>query len=99
MKVVEDQETGVAYIYLTDRRVYETVQVSPLVNVDLDGNGKAVGVEILTSDYHIAINRTPQAEKPWQIGFAAPDTCCLLSKGETYREAVDGWIERLIGER
>ena len=41
-----DLNAGVSYLTLTDKPIVRTVQAGP-VNVDLDAQGEAVGVEFL----------------------------------------------------
>ena len=47
MKVTYDSDADAMYIYLNEREVARTVQVSDRVLVDLDDEGNLRGVEIL----------------------------------------------------
>jgi uncharacterized protein YuzE len=47
MKVTYDSDADAMYIYLNEREVVRTVQVSDRVLVDLDDEGNLRGVEVL----------------------------------------------------
>ena len=47
MKITYDSDADAMYIYLNEREVARTVQVSDRVLVDLDDEGNLRGVEIL----------------------------------------------------
>jgi uncharacterized protein YuzE len=47
MKVTYDRDADAMYIYLNEREVARTVQVSDRVLVDLDDEGNLRGVEVL----------------------------------------------------
>lgn len=52
-QVTVDEETGAVYVYLSDnRQVDQTIEMpyasmGIILNIDLDANGKAIGVEII----------------------------------------------------
>ena len=48
MNFTHDDETGAAYLTLSRERVVATIEVGP-VWIDLDENGRAVGVEWLAN--------------------------------------------------
>jgi len=48
MKVTYDSDADAMYIYLNEREVARTVQVSDRVLVDLDDEGNLRGVEVLS---------------------------------------------------
>lgn len=45
-----DSASNAAYISFTDNEVAKTVDASDYANVDLDKNGKIIGIEFLTLD-------------------------------------------------
>ncbi|MSS75129.1 DUF2283 domain-containing protein [Candidatus Pacearchaeota archaeon] len=49
MKITFDKEADAAYIYVTEKsqRVAKTVSLSNTFNIDLDADGRAIGIEIL----------------------------------------------------
>lgn len=47
MKLKYDKISDAAYMRIADGKISSTVEVSEHVNVDLDSNGKIVGIEIL----------------------------------------------------
>ena len=47
MKIEYDKEVNAVYIYLQQKEVAKTIELSETVNVDLDEEGKLIGVEVL----------------------------------------------------
>ncbi|MEW5768037.1 MAG: DUF2283 domain-containing protein [bacterium] len=47
MKFEYDREVDACYIELSKQKIYKTVSVSEYCNVDLDGKGHIIGIEIL----------------------------------------------------
>ncbi len=56
MKIEYDREVDAVYIYLQQKEVAKTVELTPGVNVDLDEDGKLIGIEVLeaTQQYSLA---------------------------------------------
>jgi uncharacterized protein YuzE len=56
MKIEYDKEVDALYIYLQQKQVAETIEIHEGVNIDLDEEGKLIGVEILdaTERYSLA---------------------------------------------
>lgn len=61
-----DPEVMALYIKLADSEVYETVELSRGVYLDIDANGQAVGLEVLNADRDL-LGRIP----------ALPDSAAL----------------------
>lgn len=56
MRTEFDKEADAAYIYLTeiaDGEVKQTISLNESVNIDLDKNGKVLGIEILDASEHL----------------------------------------------
>jgi uncharacterized protein YuzE len=56
MKTEFDKEADAAYIYFKEignGEVAETITLNDSVNVDLDKNGKVLGIEILDASEHL----------------------------------------------
>jgi len=47
MKIEYDKEVDALYIRLQEKHVKRTVEIEDGINIDLDKNGKLVGIEIL----------------------------------------------------
>jgi excisionase family DNA binding protein len=47
MRVAFDRSADASYIKLSDRKIEKTIPVSDYCNVDLDDEGKVVGIELL----------------------------------------------------
>jgi len=56
MKIEYDREIDALYIYLQEKEVAKTTELSDVVKVDLDGEGNLVGIEVLdaTQRYSLA---------------------------------------------
>jgi uncharacterized protein YuzE len=56
MKTNYDKEADAAYIYFKDigpGEVVQTISLNDVINVDLDKDGKALGIEILDASHHL----------------------------------------------
>ncbi|PIN93736.1 DUF2283 domain-containing protein [Candidatus Pacearchaeota archaeon CG10_big_fil_rev_8_21_14_0_10_31_24] len=56
MRTEFDKEADAAYFYfkeIADGEVVETITLNDSVNVDLDKNGKILGIEILDASEHL----------------------------------------------
>jgi len=56
MRIEFDKEADAAYIYFKEignGEVAETITLNDSVNVDLDKNGKVLGIEILDASEHL----------------------------------------------
>ena len=49
MKVEYDKEADAVYIYLQQKEVAKTIELSEIVKVDLDEEGKLIGIEVLNA--------------------------------------------------
>jgi uncharacterized protein YuzE len=47
MKIEYDKEVDAVYIYLQEKAVSKTIELTEGINIDLDENGRFIGVEIL----------------------------------------------------
>ncbi len=56
MKIEYDREVDAVYIYLQEKEVVKTIELSDVVKVDLDGEGNLIGIEVLdaTQRYSLA---------------------------------------------
>ena len=56
MKIEYDREADAVYIYLQEKEVVKTIELSDVVKVDLDGEGNLIGIEVLdaTQRYSLA---------------------------------------------
>ena len=56
MNIEFDKEADAAYVYfkeIEDGEVAETISLNDSVNIDLDKNGKVLGIEILDASEHL----------------------------------------------
>ena len=55
MKITFDKEADAAYIYVTAdaESVAKTISLSDTFNLDLDAQGRAIGIEILEASKHV----------------------------------------------
>jgi len=58
MKINYDKTADAVYISLKKGSIKKTVHFSPLVNADLDKNGKILGIEILGASLKFSKNKT-----------------------------------------
>jgi len=59
MKIEMDRESDSAYIYFKDispGEVAKTISLNDSINVDLDENGKTIGIEILDASKNLPIS-------------------------------------------
>jgi uncharacterized protein YuzE len=49
MKIEYDKEVDALYIRLQEKHVNRTVEIEDGINIDLDKNGKLIGIEILNA--------------------------------------------------
>ena len=64
IKITFDKEADAAYIYLKDilpGEVAETISLNDSVNIDLDKDGKTLGIEILDATKNLPINTLKSA--------------------------------------
>ena len=56
MKIEYDREVDAVYIYLQQKQVVKTIELSDVVKVDLDEEGNLIGIEVLdaTQRYSLA---------------------------------------------
>lgn len=56
MKIEYDRQVDAVYIYLQEKEVVKTIELSDVVRVDLDGEGNLIGIEVLdaTQRYSLA---------------------------------------------
>jgi len=47
MKIEYDREVDAVYIYLQQKEVVKTIELSDAVKVDLDEKGNLIGIEVL----------------------------------------------------
>lgn len=58
MKIDFDKEADAAYIYFKEIRsgeVVSTVSLNEVVNIDLDSDGKVIGIEILDASQNLPV--------------------------------------------
>ena len=56
MKIEYDREVDAVYIYLQQKQVVKTIELSNVVKIDLDEDGNLIGIEVLdaTQRYSLA---------------------------------------------
>ncbi len=56
MKIEYDREVDAVYIYLQQKQVVKTIELSDAVKIDLDEDGNFIGIEVLdaTQRYSLA---------------------------------------------
>jgi uncharacterized protein YuzE len=62
MKTTYDKTADAAYIRLNSGPVAETLVVNDLINVDVDGDGRIIGVELLAASEQIDPGTLQNAE-------------------------------------
>jgi len=55
MKLEYDREADAVYIYLQEKEVARTVEFAEGVNIDIDEQGKLIGLEILDATKHYTL--------------------------------------------
>ncbi|MBI2045679.1 DUF2283 domain-containing protein [Candidatus Pacearchaeota archaeon] len=56
MKITYDKEADAAYIYFKEigiGEVKKTISLNESINIDLDSNGKAIGIEVLEASRNL----------------------------------------------
>ncbi len=64
MKITYDKEADAAYIYfkeLSPEEVSQTISLNDSVNIDLDKDGKTLGIEILDATKNLPANALKSA--------------------------------------
>jgi uncharacterized protein YuzE len=56
MKIEYDKEVDAVYIYLQCKHVDKTLEIQEGINIDLDVDGKLIGVEILDATKKYALS-------------------------------------------
>lgn len=59
MNITFDKEADAAYIYfkeIAEGEVASTISLNESVNIDLDANGKTLGIEILDASKNLPLN-------------------------------------------
>lgn len=56
MKIEYDREIDAVYIYLQQKEVGKTIELTDGVNVDLDEEGKLIGIEIIEATRRYALS-------------------------------------------
>ena len=56
MKIEYDKEVDAVYIYLQQKEVAKTIELSEVVNVDLDEEGKLIGIEVLDATQRYSLS-------------------------------------------
>ena len=56
MKIEYDKEVDAVYIYLQQKEVAKTIELSEVVNVDLDEEGKLIGIEVLEATQRYSLS-------------------------------------------
>ena len=64
MKITLDKEADAAYIYfkdISDGEVEKTISLNDSINIDLDKEGKTLGIEILDASKNLPLNALKSA--------------------------------------
>ena len=56
MKIEYDREVDAVYIYLQEKEAAKTIELSETVKVDLDKEGKLIGVEVLNATQRYSLS-------------------------------------------
>lgn len=56
MKIEYDKEADAVYIYLQQKKSAKTIELSELVKVDLDEEGKLIGIEVLNATQNYSLS-------------------------------------------
>ena len=56
MKIEYDKETDAVYIYLQQKEAAKTIELSEIVKVDLDKEGKLIGIEVLNATQRYSLS-------------------------------------------
>ncbi len=69
MKLEYDKIADAVYLQLNIGRVAKTIQLKDRLNVDVDGRGKVLGVEILDASNQVSKDRLSQVEVGLSTGI------------------------------
>lgn len=64
MKITVDKEADAAYVYfkeISPGEVAQTISLNDSINIDLDVNGKTLGIEILNARKNLPLNALKSA--------------------------------------
>ena len=56
MKIEYDKKADAVYIYLQEKEAAKTIELSETVKVDLDKEGKLIGVEVLNATQRYSLS-------------------------------------------
>ena len=70
MKFKLEMEVNALYIYANDGDIVETLEVGPDVYMDVDADGKIIGIEFLDPDYLIQFLREQGGELDFDKPFS-----------------------------
>jgi len=56
MRIEYDREADAVYIYLHEKEVSRTIELSHGVNIDLDAQDRLIGIEVLAATQHYSLS-------------------------------------------
>ena len=56
MKIEYDTKADAVYIYLQEKEAAKTIELSEIVKVDLDKEGKLIGIEVLNATQRYSLS-------------------------------------------
>ena len=56
MRIEYDREADAVYIYLQEKQVSKTIELSHGVNIDLDAQDRLIGIEVLDATQHYSLS-------------------------------------------
>jgi uncharacterized protein YuzE len=56
MKIEYDKKADAMYIYLQEKEAAKTIELSEIVKVDLDKEGKLIGIEVLNATQRYSLS-------------------------------------------
>lgn len=56
MRIEYDREADAVYIYLQEKEVSKTIELSHGVNIDLDAQNRLIGIEVLDATQHYSLS-------------------------------------------
>ena len=56
MKIEYDKKADALYIYLQEKEAAKTIELSEIVKVDLDKEGKLIGIEVLNATQRYSLS-------------------------------------------
>jgi len=56
MRIEYDREADAVYIYLQEKEVSKTIELSHGVNIDLDAQDRLIGIEVLDATEHYSLS-------------------------------------------